>query len=230
MTRQNDWNDIWNKKYNTCRDKELHISAGFDDLSYPQWKKLTQFFINKVGFSSSSSVLEVGCGSGAFLKELNVKSLSGIDQSSEAISKINTTLNGDFKISEASKIPFDDKYFDIVFSFSVFFYFNDFNYARETINEMCRVLKQNGKIFIGEISDIEKKEIANQLRDESHLQREKHRITKKNTDHLYFPKSFFKEIARSKNMNIEIIDQDIPELDFYNNASYRFSVILTKGE
>lgn len=230
MTRKNDWNEIWDKKYSAHKDKELHVSAGFDDLSYHQWGKLTHFFIKKVGFSVTDSVLEVGCGSVAFLKELNVKSLSGVDFSGDAISKINTSLSGDFKVSEANKIPFDNSSFDKVFSFSVFFYFNDYDYAQKVIDEMCRVLKPGGKLFIGEVSDIEKKEIAEKLRVESDDQREKHRVSKKKVDHLYYPVSFFKEIAKKKNMDIYIINQDIPELSFYYNAAYRFSVIMTKQD
>lgn len=229
MSRQREWNTIWDKKYKRYSEyKDLHVSAGFDDLSYAEWEKLTQFFIKKTNFQKTDDVLEVGCGSGAFLKELDVNSLSGIDFSKDAISKINSILKGNFKVSEATKIPFNNHSFDTVFSFSVFFYFNDYDYAQKVIDEMYRVLKPGGKLFIGEVSDIDKKEIAEKLRTESDNQREKHRVSKKKVDHLYYPLTFFKEIAKKKNMDIEIINQDIPELNFYYNAPYRFSLIMTK--
>jgi len=229
MTRQSEWNNIWNKKYTQYIDhKHLHVSAGYDDLSYDEWQRLTGFFISKLGITPNDDVFEVGCGSGAFLNEIKqAGSYSGIDYAEDAIAKINTVIDGDFKVSEASVIPFEDNSFNKIISFGVFFYFDGYEYANKVIDEMIRVLKPGGKIFIGEINDIEKKELALQLRDESEDKRDQHRVSSSDIDHLYYPVSFFEKVAQNKSMNIEVIKQDIPELDFYYNAPYRFSVILS---
>ena len=130
MTRQSEWNKIWNKKYTTYMNTEnLHISAGFDDLSYEEWQKLTDFFISRLNIHPSDDVLEVGCGSGAFLNEIkHAGSFSGVDYADDAIVKINSVMCGDFRVSEASKLPFNNSSFDIIISFSVFFYFDSFAY------------------------------------------------------------------------------------------------------
>lgn len=228
MNRQSEWNDIWNKKYtNYMEHNDLHILSGYDDLSYEEYKKLALFFILKLGIEANDNVLEVGCGSGAFLNEIEeVGTLSGIDYADDAIVKINNVLDGDFCVSEARNIPFDDNSFDIVISFGVFFYFDSLEYAANVIDEMLRVLKPNGKILIGEINDLDKKDMALKLRKKSNEKRDKHRISKSNVDHLYYPISFFEALAKDKKLEIEVIKQDIEELDFYYNASYRFSVIL----
>ena len=229
MSRKNKWNEIWNKKYTAYLDAEhLHVSAGYDDLSYPEWKKLTSFFIDKLNFKATDDVLEIGCGSGAFLKELpTVNTISGVDYAEDAITKINSIFDGDFQVAEAVKLPYPDNSFSKVISFGVFFYFDDYTYASQDISEMKRILKPDGIIFIGEVNNIEKKELALKLRNESEEQRNQHRVSSNDVDHLYYPKYFFKEIALKNNFKIEIIDQNISELDFYYNASYRFSVILT---
>ena len=228
MNRQTKWNKIWNKKYTNYKDhKYLHVSAGYDDLTYPEWQKLTSYFIDRLELKKTDDVLEVGCGSGAFLNEIkNVQSISGVDYAKDAINKVKKIMEGNFHVSEAARLPFDDKSFDIIISFSVFFYFNNFDYASEVVDEMLRTLKPGGRIFIGEINDVEKKDLALKLREESEEKRQTHRVSKTNVDHLYYPVSFFTDIAIQKDMDIEIIDQDIPELKFYYNAPYRFSVIL----
>lgn len=227
--RQSEWNKIWNKKYTVYKDAEnLHISAGYDDLNYAEWKSLTRYFIDKIKIKPNDDVLEVGCGSGAFLNEIpEAKSLSGIDYAEDAINKIKSTIEGKFYVSEATKLPFADNSFDVVISFGVFFYFNDLEYAQLAIDEMQRVLKPGGKIFIGEVNNLEKKELAEKLRAESEEKRDQHRVSKSNVDHLYFPISFFEEVAANSKMDIAIIKQDVPELSFYGNAPYRFSVIFT---
>lgn len=229
MTRQSEWNKIWNKKYTTYKDaKSLHVSAGYDDLTYAEWQKLTGYFIEKIKIKPTDDVLEVGCGSGAFLNEIKeVGSLSGIDYADDAIDKIKQVVEGTFYVSEASNIPFKNNTFDIILSFGVFFYFNNYDYAISAIDEMCRVLKPGGKIFIGEINDLAKKELALQLRAESDDKRDAHRVSNSNIDHLYYPVSFFEDVAKDKNMTINVIQQSSPELEFYYNAPYRFSVILT---
>ena len=232
MNRQNEWNYVWNRKYTQYLGHEdLHVSAGYDGLSYEEWRKLTRFFISRIGFNDDDDVLDIGCGSGAFLKEIgSLGSISGIDYADDAIAKIKGVLPGKFEVSEADQIPFDNDSFDVVLSFGVFFYFVDLQYAGRVVDEMLRVLRPGGKIFIGEVSSLEKKPLALKMRAETDEDREKHRVSSKNLDHLYYPISFFEDIARVNNLGFELIREDVPELSFYFNSPYRFSVILNSKE
>ena len=43
---------------------------------------------------------------------------------------------------------------------------------------------------------------------------------------LYYPTEFFEYLPIENNLSFQLIDEDIPDLDFYESASYRFSVLL----
>ena len=133
----------------------LHVQDGFDDLNYAEWQKLTHFFLSKIAIDSADDVLEVGCGAGAFSKQIKLfKSISGVDYSADAIASIRKNIpNGKFHHSEANLLPFSDK----IVCFGVFFYFCSYDYASQSLQEMLRVLRPGGAILIGEVSDINKK-------------------------------------------------------------------------
>lgn len=233
MSRQSVWQNIWSKKYEIYKDNEdLHVAAGYDMLSYPQWKTLTSYFINKLNLKNTDHVLEVGCGCGAFLNELRqtVDTISGIDYSAPAIERLKSVMPGQFRVSQASEIPFESNSFDCVASFGVFFYFENFDYASISLNEMLRVLKPGGRIFIGEVSDIAKVDIANTIRNGESIERSTRKVSDQNPDHLYYEKSFFTEYAHKHELECEIVDEAIEELNFYPNSRYRFSVILTSNK
>ena len=44
-------------------------------------------------------------------------------------------------------------------------------------------------------------------------------------EHLFYPKSFFYDLGRKNNMNIEIFDEEELGIDFYSSSLYRYSVV-----
>jgi ubiquinone/menaquinone biosynthesis C-methylase UbiE len=226
------WKDIWNNKYSKYKDhKHLHVQDGFDDLSYGQWQKLTSFFLNKILIKNTDEILEVGCGSGAFAKQIkSYKTIKGVDYSAEAIESIRCNIpDGEFYVSEANLLPFEVKSFDKVICFSVFFYFSSYTYASDVLDEMLRVLKPNGQIFIGEINDIEKEQTAIILRKESGEKRKNRAVSTIDADHLYYSFDFFRDFAFKNNLDIELISENVPDLDFYESSSYRSSILLKRS-
>ena len=205
---------------------------GFDDLSYVQWKKLSHFFLEKIIINNTDDVLEIGCGAGAFTKQIkSYKSISGVDYSIDAINTIKNQIpDGKFYHAEASALPFQDNAFDRIICFSVFFYFASYEYANQTLQEMLRVLKPGGKILIGEVSDIHKKDIAMKLRAKSQSVRKGREVYDAEVQHLYYPADFFEQFAVENNMNSQLIDENVPELSFYESSAYRFSVLLEDNE
>ena len=70
------------------------------------------------------------------------------------------------------------------------------------------------------------KNIAIKLRGESQQVRKNRAIDDSDMEHLYYPVKFFEQFAIENNLSFQLIDEDIPDLDFYESASYRFSVLL----
>jgi ubiquinone/menaquinone biosynthesis C-methylase UbiE len=222
---ENQWKNIWAKKYSL--NAPTHVMDGFDNLSEDEWRKLVSTFSNLIDINDDSDILDVGCGAGAFLEILNdYKTVSGIDYSENAISKIKKNINGDFKVANANIIPFSLNQFNRIICFSVFFYFPSLNYAEEVIDEMLRVCRPNSKVLIADVNDQNKKELYHNLRGIEG--RNKNYLSKDNPlEHLFYKKDFFVKIAKKNNIKVKIIDEDKLNLPFYSSSNYRFTVIYT---
>jgi len=90
-------------------------------------------------------VLDLGCGSGPFVKKLialGAEKVSGIDLSSGliAIAKRENPIS-DFYVGDAKKTPFENSEFDIVSSSLMVHYFKELN---PLFKEVSRILKQGG--------------------------------------------------------------------------------------
>lgn len=109
-------------------------------------------------FSKNKSVLEVACGTGIGLEYLASKAenVIGIDIDSINISTAHKTINESavrdkIKIEQmdAHKLSFDDNSFDLVIIFEAIYYLND---VAKFIQEVYRVLKNNGQLIIGSVN------------------------------------------------------------------------------
>ena len=88
---------------------------------------LVNAFLKLININNDSNILYVGCGVGVFCEQVNdYKSLSGIDYSSNAINTLKSRMKGDFHVGTADYLPFSDNQFDVIISFSVFFYFKSY--------------------------------------------------------------------------------------------------------
>jgi ubiquinone/menaquinone biosynthesis C-methylase UbiE len=108
--------------------------------NYPD--RLTKYIYNRFDLNKFKNILDVGCGRGEFLNGFSKCNLEvyGIDQndaSKQNYSRIN------FKSCDLlkEKIPYDDNYFDVVFSKSLV---EHFYYPEKIFKEMHRVLKKDG--------------------------------------------------------------------------------------
>jgi ubiquinone/menaquinone biosynthesis C-methylase UbiE len=100
--------------------------------------------------SSSQSVLDIGCGQGVCSICLENKAISyyGIDPSSDLIHRANelyTRPSCSFSLGNAYAIPFEDTFFEAVFSVAVWHLLSDIAKAS---HEMSRVLKSKGHFLI----------------------------------------------------------------------------------
>lgn len=130
--------------------------------SYPQWeydlaKKTLRYFPSEYvsqEFLKEKTILDDCCGSGGkalLLSELGAAKVIGIDIGSKFIEEAKNfakTKGNDkveFQVGDAHKLPFDDKTFDIVFSFDAF---EHVSMPDKMLSEAKRVLKHGGKLIM----------------------------------------------------------------------------------
>lgn len=129
-------------------EQESYVGSAFamtdsvvtDTLSYMD-KAYIEAFEKRFDKNKHLKVLDIGCGKGAIINELQIKypnyQFIGVDPTFES---------DNIKKGSVYKIPFEDKSFDIVMSFEVL----QHTYLKEALSEIYRVLKSDGNIVIGE--------------------------------------------------------------------------------
>ena len=110
-----------------------HISdTGAYDIK--MWNQLISEIKEYASLNSTSKILEVGCGAGALLWCLKEFNIYGIDRSEKLLGVAKKVMeNVEFHLTEASTIPFEDSYFDVVLSHSCFYYFSNKKYMSDVI-------------------------------------------------------------------------------------------------
>jgi len=95
-----------------------------------RWAPVAKAMAKHYGLKAGDRVLDVGCGKGFQLVELQnaVPGLivHGLDISEYALENAHESLKGSLTLGTAAKLPFPDKYFDYVFSINTLH--NLFNY------------------------------------------------------------------------------------------------------
>lgn len=122
-------------------------------------------------------------------------------------------------LDDAINIDFKKKY-DFVISNSVFHYFNDLDYARVVLEKMIK--KANIAVGIFDINDADKKELYIQSRTKE-MSKEAYLKKYQGLEHLFYEKSWFKNIADELKLKVEIFDQNI---DGYINSELRFNALF----
>ena len=143
------WDNIWSKR--EVFDIEEVIA---DDSCYHLLKRLIGSPLDK-----ALSILEVGCGSGIYTLSLlrefsnyppSAATLVDFSSIALAFARKNAEQNGvlaNLVLADASKLPFPDNTFDIVWNGGVNEHFRD--ERRQLIfNEMARVCKSEGQVIV----------------------------------------------------------------------------------
>tara|TARA_B100001175_G_C19497746_1_gene636314 strand:- start:655 stop:1338 length:684 start_codon:yes stop_codon:yes gene_type:complete len=111
--------------------------------SYPS--KLIDYLIKRANLKKDQKILELGCGRGDFIIEFKNKGLNtyGIDLS-EYSKNFFPKLNFSKVDMTKDKLPFEDNYFDVIYSKS---FIEHFYYPDVIFEEAYRVLKPGGTII-----------------------------------------------------------------------------------
>jgi ubiquinone/menaquinone biosynthesis C-methylase UbiE len=124
--------------------------------------------ILKGRFKTGDIILDAGCGGGRNLSWFlhNQFEVYGVDTNVETINELTRktlpNVTSHFMVSAVEKMPFADQAFDVIISSAVLHFANNIAHFFSMINEIIRVLKEDGILFIRMASDIgiEKKVVA----------------------------------------------------------------------
>lgn len=146
------------KQYSSDINIENKVANNYDFLfsniiSYKENRKKIINYI-KNNFNKNTKILDIGCGSGILIKELEQEgfnNLYGIDPSSEMIKQsINKCDKAIFKIGFAENIEYPDNYFDLIIGTAFLHHIKDLYLVEK---EIKRLLKNNGNILFHEPSN-----------------------------------------------------------------------------
>lgn len=204
---KNEWKDKWNfnswaKSYDDDVKKdtgELKIYKNYD-LILQSVYDLVEALDRR-----NSNILEIGVGTGnlasKFLK--NNYNIIGIDQSREMLSVAKEKYPSlKVRLGEFLKIPYDNNSFDIIISTYAFHHLNEEEKCI-AIEEIIRVLKDDGVIIIGDLMFESKEEEQEMLKNLSQKQ-----IYAIKDEYYSYIDSLEKEFKRyDKNLEYKHIDK-----------------------
>lgn len=136
---------------------------GYGGFSYnpKYWSKVVEDFTNYYNLNEKSKILDVGCAKGFMLLDffkLNQKfDLHGIDISNYAINNSVLEIKEKLKVANATKLPYEDNYFDLVISINTIHNLDKIDCAK-ALNEISRVSKKNSFITVDAYNNDEEKE------------------------------------------------------------------------
>ena len=102
-------------------------------------KILNIIFSLQFKLSNDSYILDFGCGDGCGVRYLSEKGFTNVYGCD--LELLNTEEQNIFLIEQPYKLPFEDNYFDFIYSSQVFEHIKDYSLS---LSEIRRVLKPNG--------------------------------------------------------------------------------------
>ncbi len=238
-TINNDWQTIWASKSPDETDSDLLSSlikadgfdSGFSFYTVSDWLLMVEDAAERANVSRESRVLEIGCGSGAFLYALHqLKSctVSGLDYSPALIEAAMKHLpQGTFAIAEAANIPFENSTFDCIFSHGVFFYFPNLAYVETVLREAYRKLKPGGFLCLMDMNDKRHEGAYLNERRKMFANPEEYELRYRGLSHLFFDRNKIVDCLHRTGFDaIRFFDHRVAT---YEPARFRFNLIATRG-
>lgn len=124
---------VYAKKFDSHRNADL---------------SLVDSAINSLNLERTMRVLDFGCGTGNYLKTLQIKkftNLFGLDQSDEMCKIASRKTIATIKKGSHTEIPYDNDFFDAVIIVDVVHFIDD---IASLFNNLYRVCKKNSRIFV----------------------------------------------------------------------------------
>ena len=116
-------------------------------------KSFNKFLLRNTKLNSNSKILDIGCAKGFLLDEfgklLKKPTLCGLDISHYAITKAKKKIKKNLCVGNATSLPFDNNYFDLVISINSLHNIMGLNELKSSFKEIKRVSKKNVYITLG---------------------------------------------------------------------------------
>jgi hypothetical protein len=233
----NNWKNIWDNReipalegdYGNVLSELIKIN-GFDGGSgksgiiVEAWNGYIQYIKNQLGIQDNDSLFEIGCGCGAILYPFYNAGykVGGIDYSSKLIQQAKTIMpHAELITGDASDV--NDIKYDFVISNSIFFYFSNYDYSLQVINNMFEKAKKG--IAVLDVPDIRLKEqCENERRRNISDYSEKYKYL----EHLYYSKKWFLDFAEEKGCTSIILTRQ--NITGYGYNNYRFNCFMLKSK
>jgi len=110
-----------------------------------RWAPVAQALIDHYKLKAGDKILDIGCGKGFLLYEIALLvpgiEVFGIDVSDYAIANAKEEIKDRLQIGNATKLPFPDDYFDLVFSITTLHNLHNYD-LDQALREMERVGKR----------------------------------------------------------------------------------------
>lgn len=127
-------------------DGDRRINYGGYKYIPGRWKPLAERLIHQYNLSNNSKIIDVGCGKGFLLYEINQllpkAELHGVDISQYAIENCPEGLNATMHLCPAEKFTFHSNYFDLAVSINTFHCLNNLQ-LEIALKEFIKVSKQS---------------------------------------------------------------------------------------
>jgi ubiquinone/menaquinone biosynthesis C-methylase UbiE len=148
------WKQHWNAKASINNLIELngYCVNGVPIDADLYHKAVIHANIELLSINPNHHVLEVGCGSGLHLYEMEkiTNHVVGVDLSEELLKRY--TGKATTYVASATNLPFEeDEQFDRILMNSVAHYFPHFNYFQEVVHLLLKLLKVDGILLIGDM-------------------------------------------------------------------------------
>jgi ubiquinone/menaquinone biosynthesis C-methylase UbiE len=213
--------------------QKLMSLDGFDQpqgsYSETEWVALVRQIADLATVQEATRVLEVGCGAGALLFPLRSMTgcdVYGVDYSANLVETARTVLGPCVSEAEAVALPFKNSEMDVVLSHSVFQYFPDQEYAEATLDEMARVLTDDGSLLLLDLNDQRSEGAYHEDRARTWGSVEEYEAHYSGLSHLFFdPEKMLQSLQRRGFAVTEIFPHVSPN---YYNARFRFNVLARR--
>ena len=232
------WKRIWENKRPELGGDDFRSAlmaangydTGFGDYDLDDWERMIGSVAAMAAVSADSRVLEIGCGAGAFLYEMNRQTkcqVSGVDYSPSLIAAARRCLpTGHFEVAEAKDLSGLEGPFDAIFSHGVFIYFPDQDYVGDVLAASADKLAPGGALCIQDLNDIEQKTTYDERRRRAYRDPEAYDRDYAGLRHLFFDKARVIEDLKAAGLVEGRVFEHTSHR--YQNSQYRFNVIAWK--